>query len=191
MKYAIILTTACITGLSACDSPTPPSYSAQDVTRIYAGYDRVNGLPLTPTADLPAGHGTYNGHIDGAVSGDVDGAIVGDMRMEINFITNDIGGTIDNVNYVDEAGVPEQLLGGSLLIRGTQTNGSLSASATGNLTAVGDEHIRGSAATDLALSGDIRTDSRDGDAVAGTVVGTATGDFDMTLTNGAFYGIDD
>jgi len=174
--------------LAACDSPTPPSITAAEAVAINTEADRVQELPDTAIADLPTDSVTYNGHIGGAISGDAEGSIIGDLSMDVNFDSNTIGGEVDNVNLLDDEDVPEQLLGGSLSISGSENDGLLSATATGTLTAVGEESVRGSSDVTMTLTGNVLTDTTDGDAVAGDVYGNGTGDFDINLSDGAFYG---
>ena len=188
MKTSLILASVCVAGLAACDSPTPPSYSAQDVQNISNEADRVFELPDTAIGDLPSGSVSYSGHAGGNVSGDADGSVIGDMTMSVNFAGGGITGTIDNLNLIDEDDVPSQLLGGALTISGSQNAGVLTATATGNLDAVGDESVRGSSSVSLNLSGNVLTDVNDGDTVAGQLSGSGTGDFDINVYDGGFFG---
>ncbi len=188
MKFLFPLSVAGIALLSACASPTPPTISEDDAAAINAEADRVGALPDTAIADLPPGSASFVGHAGGPVTGDVDGAVIADMTMDVEFAANTISGTIDNVNYLDEDDVPEQLLGGSLTIAGTEADGLLVATATGTLTAVGEESIRGSSSVTLNLNGNVLTDVSNGDTVFGDLDGSGSGDFDITLTDGVFYG---
>jgi len=188
MKSILPICAAGLFALTACASPTPPSISAAEVTAINDEYDRVGALPDTAIADLPPGSASYEGHVGGEISGDAEGSFVGDMTMNIEFAGNTIGGSIDNMNVIDDGGEPEQLLGGSLTINGTEADGILTATATGSLTAVGEEKIRGSSSVTLNLNGNVLTDTSDGDTVHGTMDGSGTGDFDITVYNGGFFG---
>ena len=153
MTKGLILSIVGLGILTACDSPTPPSISAQDALDAGAEFERIIDLPQTAAADLPLGSAEFNGHAGSEVSGDADGSVLGDMRMAIEFAGNTISGEIDNINLIDEDDEPEQLLGGSLTIAGTETDGILSATASGELTAVGDESVRGSSIVSLTMSG--------------------------------------
>ena len=181
----LLLGVGCV---AACASPTPPSISTQDVTNRFAEFERVNMLPRTTVDNLPTGLATFVGHAGGRASGDATGSVIGDMVMNVNFDSNAIDGTINNLNLLDDNDVPEQLLGGDLALSGTETDGALRATATGQLTAVGEERIRGSANVTLNLNGNVVTDTSEGDSVTGTVNGRAGGSFDITLSEGSFYG---
>ena len=183
-KYAISIP---LLALTACASPTPPSINAQDVISINAASNRVSALPQTSVLNLPSASATYVGHIGGTVAGDADGSIIGDMSMTVDFAGNTVTGLMDNVNLIDEFDVPEQLLGGSLSISGTETAGQLVATASGSLSAVGDIAVRGSSDVVLTLAGNVRDDTGTGDAVFGNVTGGGIGDFAVTLS-GQFYG---
>lgn len=183
-KYAISIP---LLALAACASPTPPSINAQDVISINAASNRVSALPQTSVLNLPSASATYVGHIGGTVAGDADGSIIGDMSMTVDFAGNTVTGLMDNVNLIDEFDVPEQLLGGSLSISGTETAGQLVATASGSLSAVGDIAVRGSSDVVLTLAGNVRDDTGTGDAVFGNVTGGGIGDFAVTLS-GQFYG---
>ena len=174
--------------MTACSSPTPPSISAQDAADIDAEYDVIIALPNTVLADLPPGSASFVGHAGAEISGDADGSVVGDMVMNVNFAGNTIDGTIDNLNVVDFDGIPEQLLGGSLTISGAETDGALTATASGNLTAVGEESVRGTSYVTLNMVSDVRIDTSNGDTVVGTVSGSGNGDFDLTIYDGGFFG---
>ena len=134
------------------------------------------------------GSASFVGHAGAEISGDADGSVVGDMVMNANFAGNTIDGTIDNLNVVDFDGIPEQLLGGSLTISGAETDGALTATASGNLTAVGEESVRGTSYVTLNMVGDVRIDTSNGDTVVGTVSGSGNGDFDLTIYDGGFFG---
>lgn len=188
MTKGLILSIVGLGILTACDSPTPPSISAQDVLDANAEFERIIDLPETAAADLPPGSAEFNGHAGGEVSGDADGSVLGDMRMAIDFADNTISGEIDNINLIDIDDEPEQLLGGSLNIVGTETDGILSATASGELTAVGDESVRGSSTVSLTMSGSVLTDTADGDTVAGQLSGSGDGDFYINVFNGGFFG---
>ncbi len=188
MKTTTYFAGAAALALSACASPTPPTITAADVTRINAEADRFAVLPDTAMADLPSTSVSYVGHAGGRVSGDADGAFIGDMTMNVDFATNTIGGTIDNINLIDDDDVPEQLLGGDLTISGTEVDGLISANATGRLSAVGEESVRGSADVTLGLLGDVVTDTQAGDSVYGAVSGSGSGDFDISIRGGEFFG---
>ena len=183
-KYTISIP---LLALAACASPTPPSINAQDVININAASSRVSALPQTGILNLPSASATYLGHIRGMVLGDADGSIIGDMSMSVNFAGNTVSGLVDNVNLLDAFDVPEQLLGGSLTISGTETGGQLLASASGSLSAVGDIAVRGESDVVLTLAGNVRDDVGTGDAVYGTITGGAIGDFAVSLS-GQFYG---
>jgi len=174
--------------LAACASPTPPSISSQDVESRFAEFERVNMLPRTSIDNLPTGTASFVGSAGGRASGDADGAVIGDMVMNVNFDGNTIDGLINNLNLLDENDVPEQLLGGDLTLSGSEADGVLRAIASGQLTAVGEERIRGSANVTLNLNGNVVTDTTEGDSVTGTVSGRAGGNFDITISDENFYG---
>jgi hypothetical protein len=114
--------------------------------------------------------------------------VFGDMTMNVGFASNTIDGSVSNLNVFDTEGEPEQLLGGSLTLSGSENNGILTATATGSLTAVGEESVRGSSSVTLNLNGNVLTDTSDGDTVHGTVDGSGTGNFDISVYNGGCYG---
>ena len=189
MKMLQITAACSIAALSACDTPTPPTITQADVLAAQTEVTRVGALSITANADLPPGSATYAGQLGAVVTGDEDGSILGDMSIIVAFDTGTIGGTVDNINIIDDDGIPNQLLGGNLTIAGSESNGSLSATASGSLTAVGDISIRGSSDVTLAMLGDTRTDVTNGDTVSGVITGGfSSGDFELTATSGSFYG---
>ncbi|WP_458791807.1 hypothetical protein [Yoonia sp. MH D7] len=109
------------------------------------------------------------------------------MTMSADFTGNTITGGIDNVNLIDDNDIPEQLLGGSLTIAGSETNGALSATATGNLSAVGDESVRGSSSVTLNMAGNMQTDTANADTLSGSLSGYGDGDFYINISDGSFF----
>ena len=188
MKVITIFSTASAVLLSACASATPPSITADQVTAIGTKYERLSALPDTAIADLPPGAAQFDGHLGGEISGDADGSVLGDMTMNVNFAGNTITGTVDNLNLISDDGIPERLLGGSLSIAGSEADGILTATATGTLDAVGEESVRGSSDVTLSMNGNVLTDVTAGDTVEGSLSGSGSGDFDINIYNGGFFG---
>ena len=189
MKSTYICTALIAVGLAGCASPTPPTITAADAEAAEAEATRVSALPITSAINLPTGSATFEGKMGGGISGDIDGSILGDMSMSIQFDDNTISGSVSNINYIDEDGDPDQLLGGSLTIAGAETSGALSGTMKGTLSGVPDEApIRGEASVNLSFDGNVVTDDSEGDSVYGTVTGSGDCDFEIYMDSGLFYG---
>lgn len=186
MKPKFFAASCAIVFIAGCDSPTPPSITAAEFQAAETEFNRINNLSTAGT--LPTGTVTYKGYYGGRVTGDEFGTVLGDMEMIVDFGTHQIGGSVSNINFVDDTDTPTQLLGGSLTISGTQSNGNLSGTATGTLSAVGEESVRGSASVSSSFSGTVRDDKGVGDAIAGTATGSASGDFDLSFGSAGFAG---
>ena len=171
---------------AACATPNPPSISAQDVDRAYAEALRISALPATAPADIPTGTVTYDGQIGADVRGDAQGSILADMTMIVGFDTNAIRGSVTNINLVDPDGIPNQRFDGSLAITGIETNGDLDAVAVGQITGVDVDGHTVDADMDLDLVGTVVDDTGQGDAIFGSVTGSAAGDFYLTV-DGVFF----
>jgi len=94
-----------------------------------------------------------------------------------------------------EDGTPTQLLGGELAISGTTSTTTFTATASGELDAVGEDlPFRGSADVALSLGGDVRADT----TATGTTTaligtwsgGTTSGDFEVQ-GSGEFFATSD
>ncbi|MEJ6405139.1 hypothetical protein [Yoonia sp. 2307UL14-13] len=185
-----ICTLAALAALSACAStPNEPSVSIRDVDRAFAEAERISRLPITPRDDVPTGSVTYDGQVGANIRGDVNGSILGDMTMRVDFTDNDIDGNVRNINLIDPAGVPDQRLDGSLDIAGFENRGDLDAGAQGDLTLVDADGFEQTSEFNLDLEGAVYNDRGIGDAVYGTVDGSASGDFDVDV-DGRFFGTD-
>jgi hypothetical protein len=201
MKFiALALTTPF---LSACDDPLPPTAGIASYNAARANYNAFSALPAST---LPStGSGTYTGKMsaDANVDFKTGYAIVGDLELEIDFAesSDNISGTIDNINLIDRSTTnnSQQFTGadtetpGSLTISGTEVNGSLSATATGSLSAVIDgPTVATTAVMNLQLTGNTRTDTTTADTVTGTITGGGSGTtfngMDVEISNGSFYG---
>ena len=175
--------------VAACtvSDPNPPTVSARDVDRAFANAARASTLPVTATGDLPTGSVTYDGQIGANVTGDALGSVLADMRMVVDFRDNDIGGGVSNINLIDQDGTPNQRFDGSLTISGFENRGDIDAGARGRIGAVDVNGNDVDADMFLDLEGSVRTDRGRGDTVYGSVIGDATGDFNMDV-DGVFYG---
>ena len=193
MKKPMVLSLLAGFALTACNTTTAantPTVSSSDVDRAYEEAFAISNLPLTATPDLPRGTVTYRGQLGADVSGDANGSILGDMRMDVGFATNDIGGTISNINLIDADGTPNQRFDGSLNIDGVESSGRLDAFASGDITGVNNSGLEVDSQMLLILEGDVYNDFSNGDAVFGTARGDAVGDFDMSV-DGVFFGTAD
>jgi len=180
--------------LSACEisgsdtaSPNPPTVSALDVDRALAQAEDASNLPFTATSNLPTGSVTYDGQIGADLTGDSLGSMLGDMTMRVDFADNRIGGSVSNINLIDQDGTPNQRLDGTLEIAGFENNGDLDAGASGRIGAVSTDGEELNANMNLDLEGAVRSDNRFGDTVYGVVSGDARGDFNLDV-DGRFYG---
>jgi len=188
MKNAILV----LAGLSlgACATPIPPSKSTQDFLDVEAEHTRLDALSVLDAA--PTGSASYEGAVSGSFTGDVDGSFLGDLAMTIDFAdpTNGVGGSISSVTLYDGS-QPDQDLGGSLSIAGGY-DGGLNATATGTVTAVGEDggfSLEGSADLSLSMTGDVFDDGGN-NVVAGSITGGSTNDEDdiyLRIDTANFY----
>lgn len=173
--------------LAACVAPTPPTIGQGDVDRAFREATRISRLPETRTVDLPTGSVTYTGQVGSNVAGDLRGSILGDMAMNVGFSTNRVTGSVSNLNLIDTAGRPDQLLGGRLAIGGFEDQGSILAGAAGEITGVTAGGTAFASDVNLTLQGRVRDDFSRGDAVFGTATGNAVGDVNLFF-DGVFFG---
>ena len=193
----IILRVLATASLTACASATPPSISAADITSAEAEEARISALPVATVEQLPSTQASYTGKLGGDVTidGDAGYAILGDVTAEVDFAgAAAITGTVDNINLIED-GTPTQLLGGELAISGTTSTTTFTATASGELDAVGEDlPFRGSADVALSLGGDVRADT----TATGTTTaligtwsgGTTSGDFEVQ-GSGEFFATSD
>lgn len=186
MKPIILILAACLP-LSACAVATPPTIDGRDVNIALAEAAQISRLPETGLANLPTGFVTYTGQLGADVSGDLRGSILGDMSMAVDFRQDRVSGSVSNINLVDTAGRPDQLLDGRLAISGFEDRGNILAGARGDISGVTAEGSRFTSDVDLTLQGSVRDDFRSGDAVFGTAQGDGIGDVDLGF-NGVFFG---
>lgn len=179
-----------LAALSACASPTPPTVSERDVDRAFAEAQRISRLDETAVSDLPTGSVTYDGQIGANVTGDANGSILADMTMIVGFGSNDIAGSVTNINLIDPDGTPNQQLGGTLNIDGVEDRGNLDAVATGEITGVDVDGFVVDSQVNLNLDGAVYDDLIEGDAVYGTAEGEANGEFNLDI-DGVFFGTED
>lgn len=181
--------------LGACAEPIPPSRSAQDLVNAQVEHSRLNALE--EVAD-PTGSATFAGQIGASLKiDDETGAFLGDLDLQVNF--NDrlrgVSGRVTDITLFDEAGEPDQDLGGALAIKGGY-NETLNATATGRLTAVetsGSIGFSGTSLIKLNMGGRLVDD--DGtNVLVGTFTGGSSGnddDYDVSVTGDAeFYAIE-
>jgi hypothetical protein len=121
------------------------------------------------------------------VGGSAQGSILADMSMIVGFSSNEIAGSVTNINLIDPNGVPNQQLGGTLLINGVENNGNLDAIAAGQITGVDVDGFEVDSQMNLNLEGAVYDDFGQGDAVFGEVSGEANGEFDLVV-DGVFFG---
>lgn len=188
MTRPIALSMIALAALAACASdPNPPTVTENEVDRAYDEAARISRLPETNTGELPTGSVTYDGQIGANVSGDANGSILADMTMIVGFSTNDIDGSVSNINLIDPDGTPNQRLGGSLDIDGFESGGILNAEADGQITHVDGSGFVEDSQMNLDLDGTVHNDVINGDAIFGDAVGNASGDFDIDV-DGVFFG---
>lgn len=176
--------------LAACGGGLPPSIDAAGIETDRLTGIRFNKLAHTAPADLPAGAARFSGRLGSQITGDYDGRMIGDLDLRIDFDTNSLSGDVSNINITDRDGEPTQRLGGRLDLSGATRDGVVDAQASGTVRILDDNDITRRADLALALDGHIRTQDDDGDAVAGTMTGTMSGDVTLRLFDGYFYGVD-
>lgn len=186
LRYIFIVSATA--ALSACSSPTPSPYTEADFEAAQAEAARIASSPLTAVADIPTtGTADYSGQLGAEVNGDIYGAILGNLDVTANFATGDIDGTVSSIGFDDWDGDADQLLDGSLVVSGSITDSTLLAGATGSLGAVDEDGFSGSSTVMLYLDGDFHSDSAAADSIYGTVGGSGSGDYDVTVSSGEFY----
>ncbi|MEO1640400.1 MAG: hypothetical protein AAFU41_14260 [Pseudomonadota bacterium] len=187
MTRPIIFALPALSLLAACVTPNEPTVSASDVDRAFAEAQAISTRPLTDPIDLPFGGVTYQGHLGADVSGDANGSILGDMTMSVDFLDNEVGGRITNINLIDPDGTPNQRFDGTLKIDGVETRGQLDAFASGTITGVDNDNMEVDSQMLLTLDGDVYDNLGRGDAVFGSAEGQARGEFNMDV-DGVFFG---
>ena len=179
-----------LAALAACATPNPPTVSAAEVNRSFEEARTIGGLPFTDTQDLPSGSVTYNGKLGADVSGDLNGSIISDMEMIVGFNTENIGGSVTNINLIDPDGRPNQRFDGKLDIAGLEDSGRINAFASGDITGVDDNGNLRDSNVLLTLQGDVVDDIGLGDAVFGSATGNGIGDLEFDV-DGVFFGTTD
>lgn len=187
MSYTRFLALPLCTLLPACMTPYSPSVSAADVDRAYFEAQEIGSRPLTAPLDLPTGGVVYQGQLGADVSGDAYGSILGDMTMSVNFLDNDVGGQVSNINLIDPDGTPNQRFEGVLTIDGLESDGQLDAFAYGQITGVDNSNTLVDSQMLLTLEGGVHDVNGIADGVYGTASGQALGEFDMSV-DGVFFG---
>ncbi|MFN3664343.1 hypothetical protein [Yoonia sp.] len=186
MKRCLPALAACLV-VAGCAAPNPPTITSRDNANALTEATRISRLPQTQISDLPTGSVTYNGKVGANVGGDLQGSMLGDMSMNVGFNTNTVRGSVTNLNLINQAGRPDQALGGNLAINGFEDRGNLSAGAGGTITGVAPGGSAFSSDVNLNLQGNLRDDRHRGDAVFGTVAGQALGDVNLGF-DGVFFG---
>lgn len=174
--------------MAACVVPTPPTIGQADVDRAFRDAALISRLPETQSFNLPTGSVTYRGQVGADVAGDLRGSILGDMAMNVGFSTNRVTGSVSNINLIDTAGRPDQLLGGRLAISGFEDQGDILAGAAGEITGVAPGGAAFASDVNLTLQGSVRDEYRAADAVFGDVTGNAVGEVDLFF-DGVFFGM--
>ena len=179
-----------LAALAACGTPNPPTVSSAQVGRSFEEAHAIGGLPFTATQDLPSGSVTYVGKLGADVSGDLDGSILSDMRMNVGFSSNDISGSVTNINLIDPDGRPNQRFDGRLIIDGAESSGRINAFASGDISGVDDRGFPMDSNLLLQLQGNVVDDIGRGDAIFGSAKGNGIGDVDFDI-DGVFFGTAD
>lgn len=189
----ILFALAPVVFVAACATPIPPSKTADDLSNAQAEYDRINEIvaPGTP----PAGTANYAGFVGAEliIDGETGGSFLGDLALTVDFTdpVTGITGSIEDITIFDE-GVPDQDLGGSLNVAGGY-NGSFSATASGDLSAVSEDggfSLKGSTNVSLNMTGDLVDDNGTNTFVGDVTGGSTGGDFDVTVVGlGDFYAV--
>ncbi|MFT4701692.1 MAG: hypothetical protein ACI9ND_003330 [Yoonia sp.] len=205
MTYRIILPMIAAASLTACALPDKNSLNRADLRAFTADDTRAAGFDPTPSADIPTGAATYEGHIrsDAIVNGEDDFSVAGllDLRVDMSASaarvgSGDVSGSISDINLFDDNdnGYEDQKLDGDLDISGTVREGRLGATATGVLGAVlSDTLFEQTSTWSLDLDGDFVDDAESADVITGRISGGTTGgstdEYDILLTgSGRFLG---
>lgn len=154
---------------------------APNVTRadVRAFDDTVQDLRLAPRTSptaLPTGTVTYNGQVGSNIrlNGQDGFGMLGDMRMRVDFDDGDVGGTIRNINLLED-GTPVQRFGGQLQIDGSEFAGRVVADADGILSLVMEDGSLHRTNMAIDLTGDVVSDVFVGDAIVGSATGFGDG----------------
>ena len=188
--YGLIAALVACTTLANCEAGDVAVLRDRGVTEDNLALANAAAASPTPLASLPAGgSASYDGVVAASVSGDYVGSLYADLAMNIDFASGSITGQVTNADLVDDdTGEVVQNLDGTLTVTGGQAGGVVSAVATGVLVATSSGPVSGSGTANLGLLGDIRTDTSSADTVYGTATGSVTGDLDLGLSDGEFYG---
>lgn len=174
--------------LAACSTATPSPYSEADFDDAQTKASLVSEALITDSGDVPtSGEATYTGQLSGEVNGDIYGAILGDLSLTADFQSGNVTGTVSRIGFKDWDGDEDQLLDGDLDFDGSIAASTLAGTASGRLGAVDENGFRGSSNVVLGLDGEFRTVTTAADTFYGTVTGTGSGDFDVTMSSGEFY----
>lgn len=190
--------------VSACALPEENTLNRADFRAAEADDAFARTLPFTEIADIPGGNAVYEGHLrsEAIVDGQGNFKVLGDLLLEVDIAetgsrtgTGEITGRIDNLNLFDDAedGFDDQALDGDLVLSGRTEGGRIEATATGVVGAVLADGVSGQTAEwNVDLDGDLRSNFENADVIAGSASGGTTGSasdqYDLTLTGGRFYG---
>jgi hypothetical protein len=205
MTYRIVIPMIAAASLAACALPEKNTLSRADLRAFTADDTRAARFDPTPSADIPTGTATYEGHIrsDAIVNGEDDFSVAGllDLRVDMSASaarvgSGDVSGSISDINLFDnnDNGYEDQKLDGDLDISGTVREGRVRATATGVLGAVlSDTLFEQTSTWSLDLDGDFVDDAESADVITGRVSGGTNGgstdEYGVLLTGtGRFLG---
>jgi hypothetical protein len=155
--------------------------------------ETISVFPVDAQGGTPPGSASFAGHLyldEVAINGATGYGMLGTMAMGIEFSggPGSVTGTVTDVNLL-RSGVPQQRMAGSLEILGTERRSVIAATATGELDVRGrTQPFSGSTEMALDLNGTTRGDFGHVVGVHGSAVGTGTGDFDVDVISGVFFG---
>lgn len=190
MRILSIMMALCV---AACAAPYPPTVTSDDIADFAITAADYAEHPITPLAAMPSGRVRYEGQFSGTVRiNDINRyGLLGDLGLVANFSGGGVGGRLTDINLLED-GLPNQRLGGSMRISGTVEDGTISARAEGNLSAVSDLYpIRGDADIALTLNGNVVTLPEGQSGIYGLVTGQSSpgGGYTLSVEDGQFYGI--
>lgn len=197
MKFTTPLSAISIAVLAACggtttpnpgpDPVTPPTFSESSLASYVSRNDTFAAVPRTTV--VYTGTGVYSGgfYAPMTLNGVRGTALVGDIDLTATFgTTGTVAGNINNVNFVNNTGVPSETLSGALPFNGALRTGNvLDATARGALTGNFGGTTRGTVDMTVDLDGGLR---RSGSSFyfAGDVEGSGSGAQDISF-DGDFH----
>lgn len=174
------------TGPLTIDTPT----EFTDAVDSFASEIVRVGFQTLDTTLPSTGAAVYTGAFGADYSGDQTGSVLADISMSVDFLGDNVTGSIENIFFSD--GVLAGPVPGNLAIAGDTFGGDLAATAVGTLTLTDLSGVERPSAANLTLTGDFHNDgtvplTSQPTGISGVASGGTTSGVILTLDTGFFY----